>query len=456
MGRRISALAGLLSFVGGVGLGCATGNPETTAGGDDGNGGAPDECARLADGAPCGDAGNLDCDKPDTCRQGTCIQNLETEGKACGDPTDSECNPRDSCDGLGACVERIAQPGDTCGDTTENACSAADACDDKGNCLSNHHALGNTCGSPDTNPCTLPDTCDGEGLCLANDQPADTPCGSQDDDACTNPDTCDGMGMCEPNDASTGTACGDQANSSCTDPDTCDGAGTCDDNHELLGVLCGSGLNTDCTNPDACDGGGICNANDEADTTVCNDCPQGAGLCDGCLLGGCTDACIPPPGSLVTLYAKNNSLNGAMFDVRAKGDITLTRVETNLAAGSHDVSVWYVFGGLAGHETVQADWTLVGTALAVSSNGTNLATEIPVDLNLAMNAGETYGILVHTTSGLLQYTNGGPGTAEGDLYVQNLNLEIYIGRGLGAAPFTSLQFFPRIFNGTVNYDIGCF
>ncbi len=458
---------GLLVLTGifalGAGVGCATGNPATTTttsgaggGGGGGEGGSDGECAGLPDGSPCGDRDDFACNKPDSCLQGRCVVNNVAEGEPCGTATDTDCDPADTCDGMGACTERMQPEGAPCGDSTDNGCTAPDTCDGQGVCLPNHEPLGFLCGDNAMNACTAPDSCDGQGVCQPHDEPAGTPCGDATDDDCTSPDRCDGAGVCDPNHAASGTACGDQSTTECSAPDSCDGNGQCDPNHALMGVACGDASDTDCTNPDSCTGLGECFPNHAFHGAMCDDCPAGSGMCDQCASGVCLDACIPPIDSLTTTTAGGVYLNGAMFDIRAKEDITISRLSVNLRAGSHDVSIWYVAGGMAGHETTQGDWTLVGTVNSLASNNAdNTAphqlTEIPLDLTLSVSANQTYGIYVHTT-GNQWYTDT---STEGAIYVQNEELEIRTGIGKFTTPFSSFTATPRVFNGLVAYEIDC-
>lgn len=459
MGFRWVGFAGLTSLVAATGMGCAEGSPQTdtptttSSSSTGGSGGDDGECAGQEDGAPCGDAAEGECDAADSCLGGECVPNFVAEGAACGDPTDTECDPADTCDGNGVCRVLLAPQGAPCGDTTDDDCTLPDTCDGNGVCLDNHAQLGSACGDPTNNQCTDPDTCDGQGVCEPHDEPADTPCGNGVDDLCTDPDTCDGAGVCQENHAAVGTACGSQLDDACTDPDTCDGGGACLDNHELPGTACGDGADTDCTDPDTCNGTGLCLVNHQNENMSCDDCAQGSGLCDVCSMGSCLDACIPPSGGLTTLYAQNGQLAGVMFDVHATADITLTRIETALTLGSHDVHVYTIAGGKSGFETNQGAWIFRGN-VTVSGGDANVAVEIPLDLDLPLMAGQTLGVYLHSNDSAdnIFYTAG---TTEGAIYIQNAELQIFEGRAISQTLFGGTFFAPRVFNGEVKYTIGC-
>jgi hypothetical protein len=148
-------------------------------------------------------------------------------------------------------------------------------------------------------------------------------------------------------------------------------------------------------------------------------------------------------------------LHGAMFDVVALKTLVVKRLATNLNVGTHNVSIWYVLGGKTGHQTTMGDWTFVGTANGVVSAGNDVGTEIPLDLNLTITTNQRYGLYVHSvpTSGIpLRYSDG---TSDGAIAVQNVDLQIYQGNGVGSGLFSTFQPSPRVFNGIVNYEIPC-
>ena len=154
---------------------------------------------------------------------------------------------------------------------------------------------------------------------------------------------------------------------------------------------------------------------------------------------------------LLTTLAGGNQGQGAMFDLTAVNNITITAIDANLPAGqSADIQIWTVTGGgsYLGHQNDASAWTLLGTAIGVTSSGNGIATAIPITLAVAMPAGTTRGFYVTTTgSGTLNYTNG---SIQGALFTQNTELQFFEGHG-GFYPF-NVNSNPRVFNGRFHYQ----
>ena len=150
---------------------------------------------------------------------------------------------------------------------------------------------------------------------------------------------------------------------------------------------------------------------------------------------------VLPTGSLTTLFAGNNNFNGNMFDVLPTSKITITsfaiNVDTSLTA-----EVYYKLGTSVGFESNPGAWTLLGSAF-VTSLGTNVPTPLPVG-GLTLTPGQRYGFYVTLTGGVMNYTNG---TTD----YSNSDLTIYHGTGK-QYPFGN-TFTPRIWNGTIFYNI---
>ena len=172
---------------------------------------------------------------------------------------------------------------------------------------------------------------------------------------------------------------------------------------------------------------------------------------------------VPGPqlggGALTTLFAANNggaSTGGIYFDLEAVGgqDVTLTGWDTNLdAAFTGDVSVWWRAGTFSGFETSPAGWVLIGTAVGVASAGDDVPTPLNVGASHTIVAGDINGIALSLTptgggTGHI-YTNG---TGSNQVYNDGV-LELRAGSANNTA-FSSAIFSPRVWNGTVYYDVG--
>jgi hypothetical protein len=153
---------------------------------------------------------------------------------------------------------------------------------------------------------------------------------------------------------------------------------------------------------------------------------------------------------------QGSKVDGFALDTRARSG-SPHKKPTNLSiesfdihiggTASTDVEIYYKSGTYAGYETDSAAWT---QAAAVTVTGLGAGNPTPLDLmlNIQMSAGQRMAFYVTTAVGSgLDYTNG---TTEGALYSSNADLEIYEGIGMGHS-FSTSQFSPRVFNGTVRY-----
>ena len=157
--------------------------------------------------------------------------------------------------------------------------------------------------------------------------------------------------------------------------------------------------------------------------------------------------------SLTTTYASNNNESGNMFDVVAKTNIVITGFDMNLfetAGTSVTIEVYGKPGTWVGSETTVGDWTLLATAMTTSA-GTGNPTSIQNVINQSILSGDTYSFYVTTNNptSYLRYTNG---TAIGNVFIENTEVQILEGAGKGY-PFGA-TFQPRIWNGTLYYNLG--
>lgn len=169
-------------------------------------------------------------------------------------------------------------------------------------------------------------------------------------------------------------------------------------------------------------------------------------------------AAIEGANMLTTLFAANNGgaeTGGVYFDLEVVGadDLVVNSWDINLDASYvGDVSVWFRDGTFSGFETSPAGWTLVGTAVGVASAGNDVPTPVDVGATLDLAAGSTTGIAISLTptagtTGHI-YTNG---TGGNEIYNDGM-LELRAGSANNTA-FSSSVFSPRVWNGTVYYDI---
>ena len=325
--------------------------------------------------------------------------------------------------------------------TIPDAAVMADA--DPANCLGKPD--GTPCGNPSASDCDGPDECL-SGFCFANFRSSGYPCGDPTDSECNQRDTCDGAGTCVVNVTPAGTPCGNSTVNECTGADECDGAGMCLANNLPNGSPCGDSDDSMCTNPDTCLEG-ACTSNNEINGASCEDCPLGPGNCADCSGGVCLNVC-GGPFALPAIQSGTYRYDGVMFNVTALQPIAITTLATYFTPGLHEVVVYYIQGGYEGHEATAAGWTLAGEAVVVY-NDEPPPTEVPININLEMQAGERYGIYITSTGSTDLYCEYSSLTTEGNVYSADENLQFHIGVGK-YSPFGT-TYSARIFKGRINY-----
>ncbi|HEX5001852.1 MAG TPA: T9SS type A sorting domain-containing protein [Bacteroidia bacterium] len=168
-----------------------------------------------------------------------------------------------------------------------------------------------------------------------------------------------------------------------------------------------------------------------------------------------SEASSPLCDSLNTIYGYTYLNHGAMFDVVAKtNNISLDHLTANIKNGTISYSIYYKTGSFVGFEQQPSAWTLIDSALVTSNNTltiNNLPTEIPINLNLTLNLGDTVAFyLVQPVLSKVYLTSTTiPWATE---YVSDSVLSISVARSvyqLFNVPFST----PQIWNGTVGYCI---
>lgn len=151
--------------------------------------------------------------------------------------------------------------------------------------------------------------------------------------------------------------------------------------------------------------------------------------------------------SLLTTMMAGNGANANMFVIHALQETTISDFAVNMNAGLGDIEVYFRaddYLTVAGANTSNVGWTLIGTATDVTSASPDY-TNIPVPVNITIPAGEYYSFHVYSTTGV-GYTNG---TGLGNVYASNASIEFIEGHGGGLFDCT---FQPRVFNGLIRYD----
>jgi gliding motility-associated-like protein len=159
---------------------------------------------------------------------------------------------------------------------------------------------------------------------------------------------------------------------------------------------------------------------------------------------------------LITPYAEDNNQDGLMFDIAAINNVTINQFSSNLCnAGPYDMEIYYKVGTHFGFEGTPGAWTLVGSTTGLITNGPNVETVIPIVVNIAIPAGQTYAFYVTenaNTGNNMCYTDGGspPQPAPAIPVLADANIIVYEGTGKDY-PFDQ-NFYPRMPNFSVDYD----
>lgn len=169
------------------------------------------------------------------------------------------------------------------------------------------------------------------------------------------------------------------------------------------------------------------------------------GLC--CTQDANAQTCAP----LQTTFANNNAQDGNIFNMTALNTIRIDSVEINMWVGTADFEVYYRTGTAIGFQNSAVGWTLAGSATNVTSNGLGLSTPLPININVVIPAGCTFGFYITRAATVnvgpyMGYTNG---TLLNAVFASNLDLQIHQGYGKDY-PFAA-SFTPRIWNGVVHY-----
>lgn len=170
---------------------------------------------------------------------------------------------------------------------------------------------------------------------------------------------------------------------------------------------------------------------------------------------GLAAAVVPAQQCLTTLFARNNggSFGGAVyFDATVTNAIEVVSLETNtLETVPFTMTVWATAQGVSafGNEADPTMWTQVaqddGTAVGA---GVDLPSVVDLAAPFQLDPG-LYGIaLVMGPTAGHDYTNGN-GTNQA---FSDANLALSLGSASNA-PFTGGIFFPRVWNGSICYNL---
>ncbi len=124
--------------------------------------------------------------------------------------------------------------------------------------------------------------------------------------------------------------------------------------------------------------------------------------------------------TLATRMAGTTFGDGIMFDATPAHDLELAALGVQLAAGTHQGSVYFRRGGHAGAETDAAAWQPLVTAMAIDSAGPGVPTWLPLPSGVYLGAGVPTGFYVVTTDDAI----GSEPVTGGATAAQNADLAI--------------------------------
>jgi len=160
-------------------------------------------------------------------------------------------------------------------------------------------------------------------------------------------------------------------------------------------------------------------------------------------------------GAVTTIFDSNNggSAGGAVyFDIEVgDSNIRVNGLQTNVDAtfgGSFDMDVYVVEGGSSGNQTNMGLWTQVDTGTG-TPGPEDTATQIFLNSGFVLDANTTYGIALVMDSTIgHDYTNGN-GSNE---TFSNGDITLSLGSATNV-PFSGTPFEPRVWNGTIQYEL---
>jgi len=156
---------------------------------------------------------------------------------------------------------------------------------------------------------------------------------------------------------------------------------------------------------------------------------------------------------ITTLFTSNNggSTNWVnMFDVTIidPGGLRITAFDVNISSGvntTFTIAVYVTPTTYVGKDGNPSAWTKVSEGNGV---GKGRDTPTPVDTSDFILAPGTYGLGIHYLGASMAYTNGSGSNQN----YQNADIALQLGL-VRAGFFTGTVFTPRVWNGTIYYDI---
>lgn len=137
--------------------------------------------------------------------------------------------------------------------------------------------------------------------------------------------------------------------------------------------------------------------------------------------------------------------DGVMFSVTPTKDLQVNRIAVHLAAGTHDVSVYFRRGTFDGVAGSAGEWQLLASAPGVPSAGASMPTSLPAAPDLFLASGKPTSFYVTSTGAIRTGMAGGnPAAMNADLVIgQGMSVTgTFGGAGAAAMPNVELGYDP--------------
>jgi hypothetical protein len=161
--------------------------------------------------------------------------------------------------------------------------------------------------------------------------------------------------------------------------------------------------------------------------------------------------------SITTLFNSNNggSAGGAVyFDITVGANpIRITGLDTNTSATvAFGWTVYTAPGTSVGFETSPGSWTQVSTGTG-QGMGTDIPSPVTLDNSFVLDAGTSYGLaFVIGSEASHRYSGTGSSPSPGELQYSNADVTLDLGSATNV-PFSGSPFRPRVWNGTIYYEV---
>ncbi len=162
-------------------------------------------------------------------------------------------------------------------------------------------------------------------------------------------------------------------------------------------------------------------------------------------------------GSITTLFDSNNN-GGAnwtvVYDITVgPSDIEITDLDINTSAtGAFNLDLYTLVGTYVGNELNAAAWGAPAASGTGTAMGLNTPSNAVLDTPVTLSANTTYGIAI-SMDVAVSYSGTGTSPLPGQLNYSNADLSLTLGSGISGI-FSGSVFTPRIWNGTINYNVG--